>query len=254
MNRLHSVQTANGYSLVARRIAQSLDDSFRKISGDVIGNISILFGDLFHFPPGQCCTDEKAFAGHPAKIDLVIALDESGSVGYQNFEIMKNFVEDLTSHFVVSYCATRVAVVTWSTRVTLEFDLNEYINNEGVKKGIRKIRYSGGLTATGNALNFICRNIFTQSPNDAKKVLFVLTDGKSNSQRYHPITEAKLLKKSGVEIFTFGIGRYVNDYELVTIASWPIAPHKFWVENFNDSSSLNHLIGSELKHIHCIVV
>ena len=80
--------------------------------------MSILFGDLFHFPPGQCCTDEKAFDGHPAKIDLVIALDESGSVGYQNFEIMKNFVEDLISHFVVSYCATRVAVVTWSTQVT----------------------------------------------------------------------------------------------------------------------------------------
>ena len=141
-----------GCSLVAKRIAQSLDDSFRKISGDVIGNMSILFGDLFHFPPGQCCTDEKAFAGHPAKIDLVIALDESGSVGYQNFEIMKNFVEDLTSHFVVSYCATRVAVVTWLTRITLEFDFNEYINNEGVKKGIRKIKYSGGWTATGDAL------------------------------------------------------------------------------------------------------
>ena len=166
---------------------------------------------------------------------------------------MKNFVEDLTSHFVVSYCATRVAAVTWSTRITLEFDFNEYINNEGVKKGIRKIRYNGGLTATGNALNFICRNIFEQSPNDAKKVLFVLTDGKSNSQRYHPITEAKLLKKSGVEIFTFDIGRYVDDYELITIASWPIAPHKFRVKNFNDLSSLSHLIGSELKHIHCIV-
>ena len=219
----------------------------------MIGDESILFGDSFAFPPGECCSDETAFAGHPAKIDLVIALDESGSVGYRNFEIMKQFVEDITSHFVVSYCATRVAVVTWSTRITLEFGFNEYINNEGVKKGIRKIRYSGGWTATGDALNFIRRNIFSQSPSDAKKILFVLTDGRSNRQRYHPITEAKLLKKSGVEIFTFGIGRYVNDYELSTIASWPIATHKFRVENFNDLSSLSHLIGSELKHIHCIV-
>ena len=55
----------------------------------MIGNKSILFGDLFKFPPGRCCTDKTAFAGHPAKIDLVIALDESSSVGSRNFEIMK---------------------------------------------------------------------------------------------------------------------------------------------------------------------
>ena len=217
----------------------------------MIGNLRVLFGNANSFRRGQCCTDKKAFAGHPPKIDLVIALDESGSVGSKNFEIMKRFVEEITSHFVVSNSATRVAIVTWSTRVTLEFNFNKYINNEGVKKGIERIKYSRGWTATGDALNFIRKNIFSQSPSGAKKVLFVLTDGKSNRQKYNPATEARHLKRSGVEIFAFGIGRNVRDSELVAIASLPTKTHKFRVEKFNDLSSLSHLISSKLNVIYC---
>ena len=91
--------------------------------------------------------------------------------------------------------------------------------------------------------------MFSQSPSDAKKVLFVLTDGKSNRQKYKATTEAKLLKDDKVEIFTFGIGKNVNDYELVAIASQPTKTHKFRVERFDDLSSLSHLITSELYNV-----
>ena len=220
----------------------------------MIGNENVLFGDSNTFNDGQCCNESIAFAGHPSKIDLVIAMDESGSVGSQNFEIMKEFVEEIISHFVVSYSATRVAIVTWSTQTTLEFNFLKYINYEGVKKGINKIQYSGGLTATGDALNLIRTNLFSQSPSSAKKVLFVLTDGRSNRQNYMPANESRLLKNDGVEIFVFGIGSQVNDHELIAIASQPIHTHKFRVETFNDLSSLSHLITSELCCIVCRIM
>ena len=208
----------------------------------MIGNESILFGNSTYFPSGQCCTNETAFAGHPSNIYLVFALDECGSIGSLNFKIMKRFVEHITSYFVVSYRATRVAIVTWSTQTTLQFGFNTYINNEGVKKGIKKIKYNQGLcNATGDALYFIRLNLFSQSPSDAKKVLFVLTNGNSTNQT----TEAGLLKKDGVEIFTFGIGNSVNYEELVAIASQPTKTHKFWLKKFKDLSTLNHLIGSK---------
>ena len=103
----------------------------------------MLFGNNT-FYGGQCCTDRLAFAGHPSKIDLVIALDKSGSVGSQNFEIMKNFVKEIISHFVVSYSAARVAIVTWSTQVTLEFYFKKYINYEGVKKELKESTIAEG--------------------------------------------------------------------------------------------------------------
>ena len=225
----------------------SLDNTIKTLSGNVVGDQKVLFGLSNSFSGGKCCTDKIAFAGHPQKIDLVVALDESGSVGFRNFYIMKAFVANIISHFVVSYSATRVAVVTWSTKVDLEFDFNEYINYEGVFKDIRaRVRYSGGWTATGDALNLIRRRLFSQSPQDAKKVLLMITDGRSNRQSYNPITEARLLKESGVEIFTFGIGRRVHDPELTAIASTPIKTHKFRVEKFNDLTALSHLIGSKL--------
>ena len=158
---------------------------------------------------------------------------------------MKTFIKDIVSHFVVSYSATRVALVTWSTSVTLEFDFDGYINNDGVKNGIDGVIYNGGWTATGNALNFIRNNLFSQSSSSATKVLFIITDGRSNTQTHNPVTEAQLLKNSGVEIFAFGIGGNIYDPELTALASTPINDHKFRVETFSDVSVLSHLIQSK---------
>jgi len=196
---------------LATKVAERLNVAFRTLSGDVVGDERVLFGAEKNFCRGQCCSDLTAFDGYPDQIDLVIALDESGSVGLSNFNIMKTFIKDIVSHFVVSYSATKVALVTWSTSVTLEFDFNEYINNDGVKNGIDGVTYNGGWTATGNALNFIRNNLFSQSSSSATKVLFIITDGRSNAQTHNPVTEAQLLKNSGVEIFAFGIGGNIYD-------------------------------------------
>jgi len=231
---------------IVRIASVTLQSAFAELSGvEVVGEESVILGRTTNFIAGECCNDEKAFAGHPNKVDLVVALDESGSVGFSNFDIMKTFITDITSHFLVSYSATRVAVVTWSTRVALEFDFSEYINNEGVKNGINGITYSGGWTATGDALYFIRNNLFSQSPSSAKKVLFIITDGRSNRQTHDPATEAQLLKNSGVEIFAFGIGNNIYDAELTTLASVPLKKHRFKVETFDDVSYLSHLIQSE---------
>ena len=229
---------------LATTIASILDDSFKSLSGNLIGNKDILFGNNINFTCGNCCTEKRAFAGHPPKVDVVIALDSSSSIGSKNFEILKRFAEEIISHFVVSHSATRVAVVTLSTKKTLEFSFTRYINQEGVKAGIKKIRYNPGSKAIGDDLNFIRTKVFTQSLNDAKKVLFFFTHGTSDKESYQPSTEALNLKRSGVEIFTFGIGGDVHISELISIASLPSNKHNFQVRTFNDLSSVgSHLSG-----------
>jgi len=137
----------------------------------------------------ECCSDATAFEGHPDQIDLVIAMDESGSVGSSNFNVMKTLMKEIISRFVISYSTTRVAVVTWSTNVTLEFDFNKHINNNGVKSGIDAITYNGGMTFTGNALNFIRNYVFSQSSPNSMKSLFLITDGRPNGRTHNPATE-----------------------------------------------------------------
>lgn len=216
------------------------------MSGNVIGDDAVLFGETKSFPSGQCCSETTAFGGHPNRVDLVIAMDESGSA-ILDFRTMKKFVKGLTSRFAVSHSSTRVAVVTWSTETTLEFDFNEYINNEGVEDGIDSIRYSGGWTATGDALHYIRTNLFNMSSMDAQKILFVITNGKSNRQTYEPEDEAQLMKDDGIEIFTIGIGGDVDHAELELIASVPLSSHKFVLKSFLSLSSLSGLISGKYK-------
>ena len=122
--------------------------------------------------------------------------------------------------------------------------MKEYINNEGVIKGIENITYSAGWTATGDALHYIRTNLFNTSPSNAKKILFVITDGKPNKQTYKPADEAQLMKDDGVEIFAIGIN-CANYLELKSIASLPTSSHRFLIRSFDDLSLLSQLMNGK---------
>ncbi len=68
-------------------------------------------------------------------------MDKSGSIGHHDFRLEKKFVENLVEYFDIFPARTRVAIVTYSTYVNLEFNFNKYINKECLRKGIQDIRY-----------------------------------------------------------------------------------------------------------------
>ena len=56
-------------------VAASLSRLFFQLSGvDVVGDDRTLCRKTASFSAGECCNDDKAFAGHPSKVDLVMAL------------------------------------------------------------------------------------------------------------------------------------------------------------------------------------
>lgn len=65
------------------------------------------------------------------------------------------------------------------------------------------------------------------------KVTVLLTDGYSTDGRY-VADSAKQLRDKGVNIFSVGVGRYVNPKELNTIATDPDSTHVFRLSSFND--------------------
>ncbi len=74
------------------------------------------------------------------KLDLVFVMDKSGSIGITNFKLEKVFVENLIEYFDIFPTKTRVAIVTYSTSVRLEFNFNKYINKECLRKGIKNTK------------------------------------------------------------------------------------------------------------------
>ena len=114
-------------------------------------------------------------------------MDKSGSIGTSNFNLEKQFVANLIEYFPIFPAKTRVAIVTYSTSVKLEFNFNKYINKECLRKAIPKIRSEFGLLSY---VNFMYK-IATLGP-FSKRVIFC---SKEEEMDHSPIRQAFELGK-----------------------------------------------------------
>ena len=161
-------------------------------------------------------------------------LDESSSIGAKNFIKVKNFVKNIVSSFHIANDSVRVGVVTYSHYVNEAFNMKKYNNLEALRRGIEHITYHKGLTYTSDGLNYLRKDSFKKQNGDRKgvpNIAIVITDGKSNDAN-ETKREAAALKKSGVVVFSIGIGSGVNKREITNIASRPKKQFRFTVHNF----------------------
>ena len=73
--------------------------------------------------------------------DVLFILDASGSVGTQNFNLMLNFVKKLVDGFPVSATETQIGVITFDSKVYLQFHLNKYHTKTDIKNAVSHIRW-----------------------------------------------------------------------------------------------------------------
>ena len=89
------------------------------------------------------------------------------------------------------------------------------------------------MTATGTTLQYVRKSLIFNSAagarSGAKKVVFVLTDGKSN-RGIAPRIPAEQLRTSGVTMFALGVTSNVRQSELLSIAS--SSSHVFHVDSY----------------------
>ena len=64
-------------------------------------------------------------------MDVVFIVDSSGSIGQNNFDKVKAWLSALISTLDVDSGSVRVGLVTFSTDVTIRFQLNTYNNRSG---------------------------------------------------------------------------------------------------------------------------
>ncbi|KAM4542217.1 collagen alpha-1(XII) chain isoform 3-T3 [Odontesthes bonariensis] len=167
-----------------------------------------------------------------ALADLVFLVDGSWSVGRENFQHIRSFIAALAGAFDIGEDKTRVAVVQYSTDTRTEFPLTSYTRRGELLQAINTLPYKGGNTMTGDAIDYLLKNIFTEAAGSRKgfpKVAMIITDGKSQD----PVEEyAKRLRNIGVEIFVLGI-KGADEDELREIASTPHSKHVYNVPNFD---------------------
>ncbi|KAL2081858.1 hypothetical protein ACEWY4_021676 [Coilia grayii] len=177
--------------------------------------------------------------------DLVFLVDGSWSVGRENFKYIRSFIATMAGAFDIGEDKTRIGVVQYSTDTRLEFNLNQYSRRGELLRAINNLPYKGGNTMTGEAMDFLLKNSFTEAAGSRKgfpKVAMIITDGKSQD----PVEGyARKLKNSGVEIFVLGI-KEADETEMRQIASTPYNTHVYNVPDFNVIKSVQQQLITEV--------
>ncbi|XP_053142880.1 collagen alpha-1(XII) chain isoform X4 [Hemicordylus capensis] len=220
----------------------SYDDTEESIS--VSGQLTIQTGGLVttgekvdEVPLQKCSLS--------AVTDLVFLVDGSWSVGRNNFKYILDFIVTLVSAFDIGEEKTRVGIVQYSSDTRTEFNLNQYFEKRDLIEAIKNIPYKGGNTMTGEAVDYLIKNTFTESAGARKgfpKVAIVITDGKSQDEVEIPARE---LRNIGVEVFSLGI-KAADAKELKLIASQPSLKHVFNVANFDGIVDIQNEIVSQV--------
>ncbi|KAJ6665315.1 hypothetical protein lerEdw1_004364 [Lerista edwardsae] len=146
-------------------------------------------------------------------IDVLFVVDSSESIGFQNFQIAKDFVVKVIDrlskdeHVTFDQRESRVGVVQYSHGNTQEMvalgDAN--IDTIGaLKEAIKKLNWIAGGTYTGEALQFTKENLLRRFPSGTKRVAIVITDGRSDIHRDQ--TPLSALCEANTQVFPLGIG------------------------------------------------
>lgn len=160
-------------------------------------------------------------------------VDGSWSIGSENFEQIRRFLNTLVSSFDVGPDHVQVGLVQYSTAPRTEFSLNTYQNREDILAYIKTMPYRGGGTYTGQGLDFLLKHHFvaaagSRAQQKVLQIAMVITDGKSQDD-VEP--HAEELRRRGIVLYAIGI-KEADEVELQLIANKPHSQHIFSVSDF----------------------
>lgn len=163
------------------------------------------------------------------KADVMFLVDSSKSIGNENFQKMKNFMRGLVDRTDVGADRVQIGVVQFSREPKEEFKLNSYSTKRDVLSAIDRLSPLHSTTLTGEALKFMLKyfQASSGSRHAVKKVLILITDGKSQDEVKAPAT---VLRDKGVNIYSVGVFN-ANKTQLEEISGK--REMVFYVENFD---------------------
>ncbi|MEE6511531.1 hypothetical protein FKM82_018119 [Ascaphus truei] len=181
-------------------------------------------------------------------VDLVFVIDGSKSLGEDNFEIVKQFVNGILDSLEISQKAARVGLVQYSTHVRTEFTMAQYSSAKDVKKAVSQIKYMGRGSMTGLALKLMYEKSFSEAQGarphsfGVPRVAIVFTDGRAQDD----VSDwANRAKQNGIIMYAVGVGKAIDE-ELQEIASVPQEKHVIYAENFSSMGYITEKLKSSI--------
>lgn len=156
---------------------------------------------------------------------------------------MLNFCKQFLDKLSIDNGAVRVGIVTFSSRSTIEFNLNKYSSVRSLQQAIDGMQWSPSFTKnTAEGIKSMHKYMFTSVNGDrpkASNIAIIITKGPSvDSQR--TLQEAMTAKSKGIHIYAVGIGLDEDlQSEVNSIASEPFRKYSFFISSFDQLDGLD---------------
>ncbi|TSK20128.1 Collagen alpha-1(XXVIII) chain [Bagarius yarrelli] len=177
-------------------------------------------------------------------LELVFVIDSSESVGPENFELIKDFVNSLIDRVSVKPNVTHVGIVLYSHMTAVISDLSRPLTRDEVKSAVHRMPYMGEGTYTGSAIHR-ANQLFRSARPGVWRVAVVITDGQVDQRDVVKLEDAvRDAHSSGVEMFVVGVVNQSEPFyesfkrELESIASDPDEEHIYLISDFRKLSTL----------------
>src|SRR5712692_318730 len=139
-------------------------------------------------------------------IDIVVALDASGSMAAEDFRPRNRFsvAKELIGDFIARRQDDRIGIITFGVRaatrvpITYDRDVAQAILDRA------QVGENGDGTAIGHAIATSVNRLRTSKTRS--RVIILVTDGVNNAGSIEPMTAAQIAAQFGIRIYTIGVG------------------------------------------------
>ena len=180
--------------------------------------------------------------------DVVFVIDTSGSIGSTRFQLIKEFVANITTELISNSPKSAVGVILFASSAHIQFNLRTYTSLTSLLSAIDNLPYSRGGTDTHEALALLlktARNGVLGLRSDSTKVAIVITDGRSSSRSATSSAAGRLRASNIFDVYAVGVDG-ADLTELQGIASSP--DFVFYTDSFS-SAGLQHLQDRIIPHL-----
>ncbi|MDH5517441.1 MAG: VWA domain-containing protein [Gammaproteobacteria bacterium] len=142
--------------------------------------------------------------------DLMLAVDLSGSMEVEDFQLNGRLVDRLSAtkavatEFIERRNGDRLGLILFGKKAYLQTPLTFDRQTVSTLLGEAVIGLAGKETAIGDAIGLAVKRLEKQSVNS--RVLVLLTDGANTAGEVEPLKAAELAKQYQLKIYTIGIG------------------------------------------------
>lgn len=185
-------------------------------------------------------------------LELVFVIDSSESVGPDNFNVIKDFVNALIDRASVSRDTTRVGVVLYSHINVVVVSLRQEATRDEIKSAVRSMTYLGEGTFTGSAIQQ-ANQVFKAARAGVRKVAIIITDGQADKRDSVSLERAvKEAQGSNIEMFVIGVVNesdpLYEDFkkELNLMASDPDTDNVYLIDDFKTLPALERKLLSRI--------